>query len=104
MPSGLGENDRNSMPVYESHPPAWLPKTHASADLGMYTYTIHYEKLIFLRRIGYSGFHPPRPGQDEDVMSPANVKNGFIIGDPVPVSEVVVKGVPVLIVLQGGDI
>lgn len=35
--------------------------------------------------LGYSGFHPPRPGQDEDVMSQTNIKNGFIVGDSVPV-------------------
>lgn len=35
---------------------------------------------------GYSGFFPPHPGQSEDVMSEANVKGGFIIGDSVPVS------------------
>lgn len=36
---------------------------------------------------GYAGFHPPRPGQDEDVMSQTNVKNGFVIGESVPVSN-----------------
>ncbi|KAF4567767.1 RNA polymerase II mediator complex subunit [Pleurotus pulmonarius] len=45
--------------VYESLPPTWLPKTHKSGDLG------------------YPGFYPPRPGQDEDVLSDYNVKNGF---------------------------
>ena len=35
---------------------------------------------------GYSGFHPPHPGQDEDILSDANVKNGFVLGHPVSVS------------------
>lgn len=39
--------------------------------------------LIFA---GYAGFHPPRPGQDEDVLSAANVKHGFILAHPVLVS------------------
>ena len=34
---------------------------------------------------GYVGFHPPRPGQDEDSLSEINVKNGFILGQPVVV-------------------
>ncbi|KAF8160920.1 hypothetical protein B0H34DRAFT_795767 [Crassisporium funariophilum] len=55
------------LPIYESHPPSWLPKIHGSADLG------------------YAGFHPPRPGQDEDVLSGKNVKDGFILGQPVSV-------------------
>ncbi|KAF8972899.1 hypothetical protein BDZ97DRAFT_2053658 [Flammula alnicola] len=55
------------LPVYESQPPAWLPKIHASADLG------------------YVGFHPPRPGQDEDGLSDTNVKNGFILNQAVSV-------------------
>ncbi|KAJ7782856.1 hypothetical protein B0H16DRAFT_1494639 [Mycena metata] len=50
---------REILPLYESHPPDWLPKSHVSADLG------------------YTGFHPPRPGQDEDVLTAENVRNGF---------------------------
>ncbi|KAJ7251846.1 hypothetical protein B0H12DRAFT_1202710 [Mycena haematopus] len=42
---------RDPLPLYESRPPDWLPKAHVSADLG------------------YTGFHPPRPGQDEDVLT-----------------------------------
>ncbi|KAF9484513.1 hypothetical protein BDN70DRAFT_872547 [Pholiota conissans] len=55
------------LPAYESHPPSWLPKIHGSADLG------------------YAGFHPPRPGQAEDVLSDSNVKNGYILGQAVSV-------------------
>lgn len=36
---------------------------------------------------GYAGFHPPRP-QDEDVMSQTNVKNGFVVGESVPVNSI----------------
>lgn len=35
--------------------------------------------------LGYPGFHPPRPGQDEDTLSENNIKNGFILGQPVSV-------------------
>ncbi|KAF8170267.1 hypothetical protein K438DRAFT_1982787 [Mycena galopus ATCC 62051] len=49
------------LPLYESHPPDWLPKAHVSADLG------------------YTGFHPPRPGKDEDILTTDNVKNGYIL-------------------------
>ncbi|KAF9070892.1 hypothetical protein BDP27DRAFT_1419656 [Rhodocollybia butyracea] len=58
-------NDDTSLPVYRVHPPEWLPKTHNSGDLG------------------YPNFHPPRPGQDEDILSEANVKNGFILAQAV---------------------
>ncbi|RDB24995.1 Mediator of RNA polymerase II transcription subunit 12 [Hypsizygus marmoreus] len=64
----LGRKDDKSpqaLPLYKSHPPDWLPKVHASADLG------------------YPGFFPPRAGQDEDVLSEANVKNGFVLGHQV---------------------
>ncbi|KAJ6558511.1 hypothetical protein DFH09DRAFT_1486615, partial [Mycena vulgaris] len=49
------------LPLYESRPPDWLPKAHVSADLG------------------YTAFHPPRPGQDEDVLTTENVRNGFTL-------------------------
>jgi hypothetical protein len=29
------KDDKQSLPVYESYPPAWLSKAHGSADLGM---------------------------------------------------------------------
>ncbi|KIM45096.1 hypothetical protein M413DRAFT_441761 [Hebeloma cylindrosporum] len=67
MRENSDEKHSENLPVYESHPPAWLPKVHATADLG------------------YVGFHPPRPGQDEDSLSENNVKNGFILGQPVAV-------------------
>ncbi|TFK53918.1 hypothetical protein OE88DRAFT_1717321 [Heliocybe sulcata] len=52
-------------PIYELKPPEWLPKASSSADLG------------------YIGFHPPRPGQAEDILSEANIKNGFSVGPSV---------------------
>jgi mediator of RNA polymerase II transcription subunit 12 len=35
--------------------------------------------------LGYLGFHPPRPGQDEDLLTDSNVKQGFILGSQVNV-------------------
>lgn len=40
---------------------------------------------------GYPGFHPPRPGQDEDVLTDANVKQGFQLGQQVIVSALVIR-------------
>ncbi|KZT24227.1 hypothetical protein NEOLEDRAFT_1067868 [Neolentinus lepideus HHB14362 ss-1] len=56
---------QESPPVYELKPPEWLPKVSTNADLG------------------YIGFHPPRPGQAEDVLSEGNIKNGFSVGHSV---------------------
>ena len=50
---------------------------------------------------GYHGFQPPRPGQEEDILSESNVKNGVSIpaapvGDPLLgccVDNVRLKGV-----------
>ncbi|KIY53080.1 hypothetical protein FISHEDRAFT_69221 [Fistulina hepatica ATCC 64428] len=50
--------------VYESHPPAWLPQAHATADLG------------------YLGFYPPRPEQEAE-LHPEYVKKGFFRPPPV---------------------
>ncbi|KIK68882.1 hypothetical protein GYMLUDRAFT_67582 [Collybiopsis luxurians FD-317 M1] len=54
-------SDNVTLPVYQLHPPEWLPKTHSTADLG------------------YPNFHPPRPGQDEDILSETNVKEGLTL-------------------------
>ncbi|EFI28177.1 hypothetical protein CC1G_14204 [Coprinopsis cinerea okayama7 len=56
-----------ALPVYKSQPPVWLPTIHGTADLG------------------YPAFYPPRPGQDEDVLSASNIKNGFLLPQPVSV-------------------
>ncbi|KAL0956176.1 hypothetical protein HGRIS_002336 [Hohenbuehelia grisea] len=62
----MTERDSASpLQVYESHPPEWLPKTHKTGELG------------------YPGFHPPRPGQDEDLLTESNIKNGFTFAAPV---------------------
>ncbi|KAF8909882.1 hypothetical protein CPB85DRAFT_1435527 [Mucidula mucida] len=53
--------DRTAIPLYHAHPPPWLPPAHISAELG------------------YAGYHPPRVHQEEDVLSDANVKNGFAL-------------------------
>ncbi|KAL0072786.1 RNA polymerase II mediator complex subunit [Marasmius tenuissimus] len=53
---------KEPLPAYEFHPPEWLPKTHTEVDLG------------------YAGFHPPRPGHDEDVLSEYSVKQGYQLG------------------------
>ncbi|KDQ49550.1 hypothetical protein JAAARDRAFT_42784 [Jaapia argillacea MUCL 33604] len=50
------------LPIYQSKPPEWLPKVSTSADLG------------------FIGFHPPYPGQPEDILSEPHIKNGFSIG------------------------
>ncbi|TFK74611.1 hypothetical protein BDN72DRAFT_955610 [Pluteus cervinus] len=63
--SGSSATRSAPLPLYESHPPNWLPKAHLSADLG------------------YPGFHPPRPGQEEDLLSEANVRHGFTAPQPV---------------------
>ena len=39
------------MPVYESRPPAWLPKAHEFADLGEYDHLYHGIALNTLRRL-----------------------------------------------------
>lgn len=31
----MRKEDTQGLPIYESHPPEWLPKAHGSADLGM---------------------------------------------------------------------
>ncbi|KAL4074347.1 hypothetical protein J3A83DRAFT_4509821 [Scleroderma citrinum] len=55
------DNQGDSLPIYECHPPAWVPATHKVAD------------------VGFPGFYPPCPGQDEDVLSESNVKSGFML-------------------------
>jgi hypothetical protein len=36
--------------------------------------------------LGYPGFFPPKPGQDEDVLSETRVRTGFVLGHQVSVS------------------
>ncbi|KAI0068850.1 hypothetical protein BV25DRAFT_1904185 [Artomyces pyxidatus] len=59
------KHDKLPLEIEEAHPPEWLSETHASADLG------------------YIGYHPPRPRQEEDILTEANVKNGLHLPTPV---------------------
>ncbi|CAK5281407.1 unnamed protein product [Mycena citricolor] len=68
-------DQRPALPLYESKPPAWLPKAHESGDLG------------------YTGFYPPRPGKDEDVLTAENVRNGYTLPPPVTVDRFSAKEV-----------
>lgn len=76
--------DEKHLPIYDSQPPKWLPKSHATADLG--TELPFWLNFRLLRiSTGYSGFFPPKPGQDEDVLSPERVKKGFLLSAEVSV-------------------
>lgn len=37
---------------------------------------------------GYAGFYPPRPDQEEEILTETNVKNGLILGLSVPVCSI----------------
>ncbi|KAK0461037.1 uncharacterized protein EV420DRAFT_1529889, partial [Desarmillaria tabescens] len=54
-------HEQSSIPLYRSQPPAWLPKAHTAGELG------------------YPGFYPPHSGQEEDILSDSNIKNGFVL-------------------------
>ncbi|KAK0226153.1 hypothetical protein IW262DRAFT_1457387 [Armillaria fumosa] len=54
-------HEQSSIPLYKSQPPAWLPKAHSAGELG------------------YPGFYPPHSGQEEDILSESNIKNGFVL-------------------------
>ncbi|KAF9819188.1 hypothetical protein IEO21_02359 [Rhodonia placenta] len=60
------EKQPDPPPIYELHPPEWVPRAHASADLG------------------YVGFFAPRPDDAEEVLTETNVKNGLILDHAVP--------------------
>ncbi|KAF8590944.1 hypothetical protein K439DRAFT_1120420 [Ramaria rubella] len=57
MPRASG--GKEPIDKYQTEPPPWLTTSHSSADLG------------------YHGFHPPRPNQEEDLLSDQNVKHGY---------------------------
>lgn len=66
------------LPIYDSRPPAWVPPSHQSADVG--ESREHYNVPDLMHGFsGHLGFHPPYPGQDEDVLSETNVKSGFVL-------------------------
>ncbi|KZT00461.1 uncharacterized protein LAESUDRAFT_666096 [Laetiporus sulphureus 93-53] len=62
----MAEGDFEPPSVYELRPPEWLPKAHTTAD------------------VGYMGFYPPRPDEDEEVLTETNIKNGFVLNLSVP--------------------
>lgn len=57
-------------------PPPWQAPYHRTADLGMLSplYRLLISDFVFP---GYPDFHPPRPGQEEDSMAEAYVKQGY---------------------------
>ncbi|KAH9945672.1 hypothetical protein B0H21DRAFT_744154 [Amylocystis lapponica] len=61
----MAKGDKEPLPIYESEPPEWLPKIHATADLG------------------YIGFYPPRPNEEEELLTERNVRDGLAITVPV---------------------
>ena len=78
-------NNSEPLQIYHSAPPDWLPKIHSHADLGQFRLTalqlfpsIH-ETATVNGIAGFHGFQPPRPGQEEDILSQSNVKNGIAI-------------------------
>jgi len=62
----MAGGEKDILAIYEAQPPSWLPKTHQSADLG------------------FVGFYPPRPDQEEEILSEASVKNGLTSALAVP--------------------
>ncbi|KAF8629229.1 hypothetical protein AX17_005811 [Amanita inopinata Kibby_2008] len=58
MPEQL-QDESSVPPLYQPKPEDWLQRAHETADLG------------------YAGFFPPRPGQEEDMLSIKTVKYGF---------------------------
>jgi mediator of RNA polymerase II transcription subunit 12 len=78
-------NNNEPLQIYRSAPPDWLPKLHSQADLGQFhpaalqlSHSIH-ETAAVNGIVGFHGFQPPRPGQEEDILSQSNVKNGIAI-------------------------
>ena len=78
-------NNNEALQIYRSAPPDWLPKIHSHADLGQFHLTapllfpsIH-RTVVVNGVVGFHGFQPPRPGQEEDILSQSNVKNGIAI-------------------------
>jgi hypothetical protein len=64
--------------VYEDEPPSWLPEAHASLNLGTHSelslgsVRSHYDT-------GHPGFDPLLPGEEEENLSKANAKDGYIM-------------------------
>lgn len=58
-------------------PPPWQAPYHKTADLGGPLVLSVEVSLLTSYLAGYPDFHPPRPGQEEDSMAEAYVKNGY---------------------------
>lgn len=81
----MAKGERETLPVYELRPPPWLPKTHASADLGKVHTQVCCVKLTH-SLVGYTGFYPPRPGDVEENLAHSAVQNGLTLPPVVSVS------------------
>ncbi|KAH8119597.1 hypothetical protein DFH11DRAFT_1501865 [Phellopilus nigrolimitatus] len=80
-----GQGRSNEKPeIYECVPPEWLPKTSNSADLG------------------FINFFPPRPSQDEDSLTEANVKNGLVLKNSIPAETYTSKSRQIKELKEGG--
>lgn len=77
-------DEKEKPPPYENAPSGWLPKVSVSGDLGERVVELYFAHHADLPP-GYIGFFPPRPLQDEDEVTEANIKNGFV-SKPMPVS------------------
>ncbi|CCM03316.1 uncharacterized protein FIBRA_05444 [Fibroporia radiculosa] len=62
----MAKEEKEPPPIYELHPPEWLPRAHSMADLG------------------YTGYYPPKPGDEEETLTEINMKNGLILNLSVP--------------------
>lgn len=80
------EKDSDPLPLYECHPPVWVPSTHRVADLGKLRKAV-LEPCTKHHLVGYPGFHPPHPSQDEHVLSESNIKSGFSLPQYVQVAQ-----------------
>lgn len=86
--NGMAKGDKEPLPIYESKPPEWLPKSHVSSDLGASSIYALGPPLLTswsFGSTGFVGFYPPRPDQEEEILTETNVKNGLILGLSVPV-------------------
>jgi mediator of RNA polymerase II transcription subunit 12, fungi type len=82
----MGDDDGGGVAtLYKAKPPGWLSEVHKSADLGEYGFKA---ALVCLSGLGYLGFHPPHPDQEEDLLSEKFIKEGFS-ATSVPVSNIV---------------
>ncbi|TDL22582.1 hypothetical protein BD410DRAFT_821184 [Rickenella mellea] len=74
----MANEDANDVPeIYESVPPTWLPKTSTTAD------------------VGYLGFYPPHPYQEEELLSDTTARNGIAI-KPAVLAETYTAQMPVI--------